>query len=215
MGLWSDIDVGRWVRENSGCWWIQSREAKPLSSLSLMAAKPCLLLHQVKRFPTNPRSTRPSWSMNPLKGQWDELATSLPPSFSDWSKTKLKSPMQSHGLTKSSLTAMRESQKVGLLSFLGAVYTRQNPRVVWEGSKKHHAVIFFLFERKLSSSTPNLQVRTRPLSASNYVLPLSKSTRVRWVCGVTCEVSMWWNKILSPIYLNEVSIFAFPLFEWT
>jgi hypothetical protein len=38
MGLWSEIDAGRWVRENLGWRGTQSREAKPLSNLSLIVA---------------------------------------------------------------------------------------------------------------------------------------------------------------------------------
>ena len=45
--------------------------------------------------------------------------------------------------------------------FRRTIYTRQNPKAVG-GSEKHQAEMLFLFVRKYSSSTPNLQVSTRP-----------------------------------------------------
>jgi hypothetical protein len=77
-------------------------------------------------------------------------------------KKKLKSPMQSQGLTKSPPTEVRESQKAGLKVESGGPYIHDKIQGEFGGSEKHHAEILFWLERKLSSSTPSLQARTRP-----------------------------------------------------
>jgi hypothetical protein len=60
------------------------------------------------------KSIMPKLLMDLLKGQLEELATGLPPLFSDWDKTWLKSPMHSHEPTKFSPIKEKESQKPNL-----------------------------------------------------------------------------------------------------
>jgi hypothetical protein len=97
-----------------------------------------------------------------LNGQWEELATGLPPSFSDWSNTKLKSPMESQGLSKSSPAAVRESQKAALFFFSGGPYKQERIYGELGGLERHQEEMLCLLVMKLSSSTPAFQAKTRP-----------------------------------------------------
>jgi hypothetical protein len=80
---------------------------------------------------------------------------------------KLKSPIQSQGETKSSRTVVRESQKASLLHFSGKPYIQDRIQGELGGSEKYQAEMLFWFVRKHSSSTPNLQARTRPPLSTN------------------------------------------------
>jgi hypothetical protein len=57
--------------------------------------------------------------MNFLKAHFEEFATGLPPFFSVWSKTELKSPIQSHEASNPLPISKKESQNFNLSLLLG------------------------------------------------------------------------------------------------